>query len=171
MMQEVALNEQVSCSLHHLLHLLALASTEIYTGILPKMRFIFCRICIDLLHVVVSKSAFKYACMCVLLQLCDHVIGNHHYTDCFYVRTPVVCNVSFECVLFLMQGHALMTRHSGSANPCPVIDFDAGFNAWMAYAFGLPKGVTVEQKFGKHFGTCFWLVSCLTLSEMYIRIA
>lgn len=45
-----------------------------------------------------------------------------------------------------------MTRHSGSANPCPVIDFDAGFNAWMAYAFGLPKGVTVEQKFGKPFG-------------------
>lgn len=45
-----------------------------------------------------------------------------------------------------------MTRHAGSANPCPVIDFDAGFNAWMAYAYGLPKGVTVEQKFGKPFG-------------------
>ena len=51
-----------------------------------------------------------------------------------------------------MQGHALMTRHSGSANPCPVIDFDAGFNAWMAYAYGLPKGTTVEKKFGKPFG-------------------
>ena len=45
-----------------------------------------------------------------------------------------------------------MTRHAGSANPCPVIDFDAGFNAWMAYAYGLPKGVTVEKKFGKPFG-------------------
>lgn len=45
-----------------------------------------------------------------------------------------------------------MTRHSGSANPCPVIDFDAGFNAWMAYAYGLPKGTTVADKFGKPFG-------------------
>ena len=54
--------------------------------------------------------------------------------------------------LCMVQGHALMTRHSGSANPCPVIDFDAGFNAWMAYAYGLPKGTTVEQKFGKPFG-------------------
>ena len=51
-----------------------------------------------------------------------------------------------------LQGHALMTRHSGSANPCPVIDFDAGFNAWMAYAYGLPKGTTVADKFGKPFG-------------------
>lgn len=54
--------------------------------------------------------------------------------------------------LLSLQGHALMTRHAGSANPCPVIDFDAGFNAWMAYAYGLPKGVTVEKKFGKPFG-------------------
>lgn len=45
-----------------------------------------------------------------------------------------------------------MTRHAGSANPCPVIDFDAGFNAWMAHAYELPKGVTVEKKFGKPFG-------------------
>ena len=51
-----------------------------------------------------------------------------------------------------LQGHALMTRHSGSANPCPFIDFDAGFNAWMAYAYGLPKGTTVADKFGKPFG-------------------
>ena len=45
-----------------------------------------------------------------------------------------------------------MTRHAGSANPCPLIDFDGGFNAWMAAAFNLPKGQTVEQKFGKPFG-------------------
>lgn len=45
-----------------------------------------------------------------------------------------------------------MTRHSGSANPCPLIDFDGGFNDWMAAAFNLPKGQTVEQKFGKPFG-------------------
>lgn len=67
---------------------------------------------------------------------------------CVYL--PVHCYVTLtkRC----KQGHALMTRHSGSANPCPVIDFDAGFNAWMAYAYGLPKGQTVEQKFGKPFG-------------------
>ena len=46
----------------------------------------------------------------------------------------------------------MMTRHAGSANPCPLIDFDGGFNAWMAAAFNLPKGQTVEQKFGKPFG-------------------
>lgn len=48
-----------------------------------------------------------------------------------------------------------MTRHAGSANPCPVIDFDAGFNAWMAHAYELPKGVTVEKKFGKPFGESY----------------
>lgn len=52
-----------------------------------------------------------------------------------------------------------MTRHAGSANPCPVIDFDGGFNAWMAYAYNLPKGVTVEQKFGKPFGESLRLKS------------
>lgn len=60
----------------------------------------------------------------------------------------------------LVQGHALMTRHAGSANPCPLIDFDGGFNAWMAAAFNLPKGQTVEQKFGKPFGKT--LMSLLT---------
>ena len=71
------------------------------------------------------------------------------------IRVRAYCNTCFTLgclILFALQGHALMTRHSGSANPCPVIDFDAGFNAWMAYAYGLPKGVTVEQKFGKPFG-------------------
>ena len=57
-----------------------------------------------------------------------------------------------------------MTRHSGSANPCPVIDFDAGFNAWMAYAYGLPKGQTVEQKFGKPFGEFLTFTDGLDMS-------
>lgn len=61
-----------------------------------------------------------------------------------------------------LQGHALMTRHSGSANPCPLIDFDGGFNDWMAAAFNLPKGQTVEQKFGKPFGEDF-LCKMLTI--------
>lgn len=57
-----------------------------------------------------------------------------------------------------------MTRHSGSANPCPVIDFDAGFNAWMAYAYGLPKGQTVEQKFGKPFGESLTFTDVLDIT-------
>ncbi|KAA6422535.1 MAG: hypothetical protein FRX49_07396, partial [Trebouxia sp. A1-2] len=68
------------------------------------------------------------------------------------------------------QGHALMTRHSGSANPCPVIDFDAGFNAWMAYAYGLPKGTTVADKFGKPFDPFLndqnFILSVLSLEEL-----
>lgn len=68
------------------------------------------------------------------------------------------------------QGHALLTRHAGSANPCPVIDFDGGFNAWMAYAYGLPKGQTVEQKFGKPFDPFLndqnFILSVLSLEEL-----
>lgn len=68
------------------------------------------------------------------------------------------------------QGHALFTRHAGSANPCPVIDFDKGFNDWMAYAYNLPKGVTVEQKFGKPFDPFLndqnYILSVLSLEEL-----
>jgi len=35
------------------------------------------------------------------------------------------------------QGHALFTRHAGSRLPCPLIDFDEGFNALMAVAYNL----------------------------------
>ena len=36
-------------------------------------------------------------------------------------------------------------------DPCPAIDFDAGFNAFLAAAYNLPPGVTVEAKFGAPF--------------------
>lgn len=49
------------------------------------------------------------------------------------------------------QGHALFTRHAGSSIPCPAIDFTGGWNKWMAAAFELPDGVTIEQQFGKAF--------------------
>lgn len=49
------------------------------------------------------------------------------------------------------QGHALLTRHLGSALPCPLVDYDAGWNAWFAAAYNLPAGQTVEQRFGRPF--------------------
>ena len=51
-----------------------------------------------------------------------------------------------------MQGHALFTRQAGSAYPCPLLDFTGGFNKFMAAAFNLGEGETVESKFGKPFG-------------------
>jgi hypothetical protein len=51
-----------------------------------------------------------------------------------------------------LQGHALLTRHLGSDLPCPYVDYDAGWNEWYAAAYNLPKGQTVEDKFGAPFG-------------------
>lgn len=51
-----------------------------------------------------------------------------------------------------LQGHALFTRQAGSTIPCPLVDFDGGFNAFMAAAFSLPKGTTVKDHFGAAFG-------------------
>jgi hypothetical protein len=50
------------------------------------------------------------------------------------------------------QGHALLTRHLGSDLPCPYTDYDAAWQEWYAAAYNLPKGQTVEDKFGAPFG-------------------
>ena len=36
-----------------------------------------------------------------------------------------------------MQGHALFTRHAGGQNPCPFVNYTAGFNDVFAAAYGL----------------------------------
>ncbi len=55
-------------------------------------------------------------------------------------------------VLCRRQGHALFTRQAGSSDPCPLVDFTGGFNAFFAAAYGLPAGQTIQQKFGAAFG-------------------
>lgn len=57
-----------------------------------------------------------------------------------------------KALLHVLQGHALFTRQAGSTIPCPLVDFDGGFNAFMAAAYGLSNGTTVEDQFGSAFG-------------------
>ncbi|DBB03426.1 hypothetical protein WJX82_005723 [Trebouxia sp. C0006] len=68
------------------------------------------------------------------------------------------------------QGHALFTRQAGSTIPCPLVDFDGGFNDFMAAAYGLADGVTVEQQYGSAYDPFMndqnFVLSVLTLEEL-----
>lgn len=68
------------------------------------------------------------------------------------------------------QGHALFTRQAGGQNPCPVIDFDGGFNEFYAAAFELPEGTTIEDRFGAPFDPFLndqnFVLSVLALEEL-----
>lgn len=52
--------------------------------------------------------------------------------------------------------HKRRCRHAGGRNPCPLIDFDAGFNALIGKALQLggvlEDGQTIEEAFGQPFG-------------------
>lgn len=52
----------------------------------------------------------------------------------------------------LLQGHALYTRQAGSTIPCPYVDYDKGFNAVFARAYGLKDGETIAKLFGSDWG-------------------
>ncbi len=67
------------------------------------------------------------------------------------------------------QGHALFTRQAGSTIPCPLVDFDGGFNDFMAAAYGLADGVTVEQQYGSAYGMLLTLLSLLNASPFVPR--
>ena len=69
------------------------------------------------------------------------------------------------------QGHALFTRQAGSTIPCPLVDFDGGFNDFMAAAYGLPAGVTVEQQYGSAYGKLLTLHPTLQASQLGTRNA
>lgn len=66
------------------------------------------------------------------------------------------------------QGHALFTRQAGGANPCPLVDFVGGFNAFFAGAYGLNG--TVEQTYGQAFNPFLndqnYFISVVTLEEL-----
>lgn len=66
------------------------------------------------------------------------------------------------------QGHALFTRQAGGANPCPLVDFVGGFNAFFARAYGLSG--TVEQTYGQAFNPFLndqnYFISVVTLEEL-----
>ena len=51
-----------------------------------------------------------------------------------------------------LQGHALYTRQAGSKIPCPYVDYDKGFNAVFARAYGLEDRETISKLFGKDWG-------------------
>ena len=57
-----------------------------------------------------------------------------------------------------VQGHALFTRQAGSTIPCPLVDFDGGFNQFMGAAYGLGDE-SVEDHFGSAFGKLTHLCS------------
>lgn len=50
------------------------------------------------------------------------------------------------------QGHAHFTRAAGSQEPCPLVDFDNGWNEFMAAVYQLPSNETIESRFGERFG-------------------
>lgn len=54
-----------------------------------------------------------------------------------------------EEVALSEQGHALYTRQAGATVPCPYVDYDKGFNAVFARAYGLKDGETISKLFGK----------------------
>jgi hypothetical protein len=66
------------------------------------------------------------------------------------------------------QGHALFTRQAGGRNPCPLVDFDGGFNAFLARAYGLNG--TVQQTYGVAFDPFLndqnYFISVVTLEEL-----
>ena len=75
------------------------------------------------------------------------------------LETPIALDIDVLLRLHLTrgrtgytQGHALLTRHLGSDLPCPYTDYDAAWQEWYAAAYNLPKGQTVEDKFGAPFG-------------------
>ena len=51
----------------------------------------------------------------------------------------------------------LFTRHAGSSIPCPQVDFAEGFNAFMAFAYGVtvPAGSTAVAAITKAYGEAF----------------
>ena len=51
-----------------------------------------------------------------------------------------------------LQGHALFTRAAGSQIPCPQLDFEGGWNKYMAAVYQLPSNETIKSKFGAAFG-------------------
>ena len=62
------------------------------------------------------------------------------------------CGTAPQHALWLIQGHALYTRQAGSTIPCPYVDYDKGFNAVFARAYGLKDGETISKLFGKDWG-------------------
>lgn len=66
------------------------------------------------------------------------------------------------------QGHALLTRQAGGANPCPLMAPVAGFNDLLAVAYGLNG--TVKEKYGEAFdpfrNDVNFVMSVLTLEEL-----
>ena len=57
----------------------------------------------------------------------------------------------------LQQGHVLFTRHAGSSIPCPQVDFAEGFNAFMAFAYGVtvPASSTAVAAITQAYGEAF----------------
>ncbi len=83
----------------------------------------------------------------------EHVCLPLHRRSGAWFQGSVGCAISAADVCAgAGQGHVLFTRQAGSADPCPLVDFDAGWNAFFAGVYGLPAGVTVAQQFGAPFG-------------------
>ena len=69
-----------------------------------------------------------------------------------------------------VQGHALYTRQAGSTVPCPYVDYDKGFNAVFARAYGLEDGETISKLFGKDWGKAAQFFDIPKMSPLMVQL-
>ena len=74
------------------------------------------------------------------------IVPTAHNTGCLFAKS------GGNGVAGVAQGHALFTRAAGSQIPCPQIDFENGWNEYMAAVYQLPSNETIKSKFGAAFG-------------------
>lgn len=111
------------------------------------------------LGITQDHTLFFTSCLCTLSNcgflVCVELKDSLDYTE-------------YLLIVAAFQGHALFTRQAGGANPCPLMDFVGGFNAFFARAYGLPG--TVEETYGQPFNPFLndqnFFLSVVTLEEL-----
>lgn len=103
-------------------------------------------------------SECMYACILRVLTDCQHAQWTADQTS----------------GAMLLQGHALYTRQAGSTIPCPYVDYDKGFNAVFARAYGLEDGETIAKLFGSDWGElavmhCPWYLASVFQCVSHLR--
>lgn len=132
------------------------------------------------LHFSLRMSTYMYSCslnsikLVFVMPLMQNNFLRILFWNMLFIWSPpwqVLRTTNFQIsseYLFSMQGHALFTRQAGGANPCPLVDFVGGFNAFFARAYGLPG--TIEQTYGQAFNPFLndqnYFLSVVTLEEL-----
>ena len=92
--------------------------------------------------------------ICILTASVNLATADHseHETLHWLPSYTLPATIDITSVVWLLQGHALYTRQAGSTIPCPYVDYDKGFNAVFARAYGLKDGETIAKLFGSDWG-------------------